>query len=266
LQASSRYAATGTTGKLVRMPSLAIISLVFQALLIVHCIKTGRNQIWIWVLALLSFAGIIAYVAAELIPDLLRSKTTQRTVRGVKKALDPEASLRRYENEARLAGGNVASQQRYAEELVKQGRPAAAIDIYQAALKGLYADDPNLMLGLALAQFDNGTPAAARATLDSLITKNPQFKSHDGHLLYARALQAEGSTERAIEEYKVLAGYFPGAEAAVRYAELLKQQQRKDEAGKLLRDLLDHALLAPAHYRRTQESWLKRAEQLLSGL
>ncbi|MEO6185425.1 MAG: hypothetical protein ABIP38_05460, partial [Steroidobacteraceae bacterium] len=73
---------------------LIIVSLVIQALLIVHCIKTGRNQIWIWVLALLSYAGIIAYVAAELVPDLLRSRATQRTVKGVKKALDPEADLR----------------------------------------------------------------------------------------------------------------------------------------------------------------------------
>jgi len=253
--------------KLRAMPSfLAIVSLVFQALLIIHCIKTGRNQIWIWVLALLSFAGVIAYVAAELIPDLVRSKTTQRTVRGVKKALDPEANLRRYESEARLSGGNVASQQRYAEELVRQGRPADAITIYRSCLKGLYEHDPNLLLGLAVAQFENGAPAEARATLDSLIALNPSFKSHDGHLLYARALEAEGNAARALEEYRVLAGYYPGAEAAVRYAELLRREQQRDEARRVLRELLDHAQLAPAHYRRTQDAWLRKAEQALAAL
>jgi hypothetical protein len=46
---------------------LSIVSLIIQALLIVHVIKTGRNQIWIWVLALLSYAGVIAYIAAELL-------------------------------------------------------------------------------------------------------------------------------------------------------------------------------------------------------
>ena len=59
---------------------LVVASIVIQALLIVHCIKTGRNTIWIWVIALLSYAGIIAYVAVELLPDLFRSRTTQRTV------------------------------------------------------------------------------------------------------------------------------------------------------------------------------------------
>ncbi len=52
-----------------------VLSLVIQALLIIHVIKTGRNTIWIWVLALLSYAGVIAYVAAELIPELLRSRS-----------------------------------------------------------------------------------------------------------------------------------------------------------------------------------------------
>ena len=43
---------------------ILVLSILVQVLLIVHCIKTGRNTIWIWVLALLSYAGIIAYVAA----------------------------------------------------------------------------------------------------------------------------------------------------------------------------------------------------------
>src|SRR4029077_12030497 len=103
-----------------RMPWLLILSYAIQLLLIIQCIKGGRNQIWIWVLALLSFPGAIAYVAVEIIPDLFRSRTAQRTARGVKKALDPHADLRRYESEARVAG-NVASRQRYAEALTRAG-------------------------------------------------------------------------------------------------------------------------------------------------
>lgn len=238
--------------------SLAMISLVFQALLIIHCIKTGKNQIWIWVLALLSFVGVIAYVAAELIPDLLRSRTTQETVRGVRKALDPTATLRLLEGQARVSGG-VGDQQRYAEELVRQGRHREAIDAYRQALRGLYEHDPNLMLGLARARFEAGEPAGARETLDELIRLNPEFKSPDGHLLYARALEAEGSRERALEEYKVLATYYAGAEATVRYAQLLRAAGHDAEARAALKALLEHAAVAPAHYRRSQEPWLKIA-------
>lgn len=247
------------------MPILFIASIVIQALLIVHCIKTGRNTIWIWVIALLSYAGIVAYVAVELLPDLFRSRTARRTVRGMKKALDPEADLRRYESEARMTG-NVASRQRYAEELLRQGRPAEAAEVFRQTLTGLYEHDANLMLGLAKAQFQAGQAAAARATLDELIARNPDFRSPDGHLLYARALETEGDAARALEEYRVLAGYYPGAEAAVRYAQLLKGAGRAEDARKALRDLLDHARLAPAHYRRAQEDWLRQAERDLASL
>ena len=136
--------------------------------------------------------------------------------------LDPNANLRRYESEARVTGG-VATRQRYADELIRQARYDEAIAEYRQALTGLYEHDPNLMLGLARAQFGKGDATAARTTLDELIRLNPDFKSPEGHLLYARALETEGSVERALEEYRVLAPYYPGAEAAARYAQLLQR-------------------------------------------
>ncbi|MFO1504519.1 MAG: tetratricopeptide repeat protein [Steroidobacteraceae bacterium] len=244
---------------------LILISYIIQALLIVHCIKTGRNQLWIWVLAMLPFASIIAYVAAELVPDLLGSRATRRTVRGMKKALDPEADLRRLAQQAQVSGG-IDARVRYAEELLKLGRADEAAAQFQQCLRGLYEHDANLMLGLARAQFAAGKPADARATLDALIKHNPQYRSAEGHLLYARALEAEGDTPRALEEYKVLSGYYPGAEAAVRYAQLLRGQGQRDEARGVLKGLLDQSVVAPAHYRRTQEEWLKQAERELGAL
>ena len=238
-----------------------ILSILVQVILIIHVIKTGRNQIWIWVLALLSIPGAIAYIVVELLPDVFRSRTAQRTARGLKKAMDPTADLRRYENEARVTG-NVATKQRYAEELTRQGRYDDAIEQFKQALTGLYEHDPNLMLGIARAQYGKGDAAGARATLDELIRLNPDFRSPDGHLLYARSLESEGNVEKAIEEYRVLATSYPGAEAAVRYAQLLKSQGRNDEARKVARDLLEQARIAPAHYRRAQKSWLDAAQRL----
>jgi hypothetical protein len=239
-----------------------ILSYIIQALLVVHVIKTGRNFLWIWVLILLPVAGPLAYIAVELLPDVFRSRTAKRTARGFKKAMDPGANLRRYENEARI-GGNVASRQRYAEELTRHGRYDEAVDQFRSALTGLYEHDPNLILGIARAQFAKGDAAAARATLDDLIRLNPDFRSPEGHLLYARALEVEGNTDKALEEYKVLAPSYPGAEAAVRYAQLLQAKGRQEEAQKVARELLEQARIAPGHYRRAQKSWLDAAERLI---
>ncbi len=241
-----------------------ILSLLVQAAFIVHVIKTGRNQLWIWVLIIpgLALAGILAYLVVEILPALFRSRAAQRAGRGLRKAMDPERDLRRYESEVRVAD-NVASRQRYAEELVHRERYDEAIAQYREALTGLYEHDPNLMLGLAQAQFGKGEASAARATLDELIRHNPDFRSPTGHLLYARALEAEGNVPKALEEYAVLAPSYPGAEASVRYAQLLKAQGRVAEAQKVVRELLEQARIAPGHYRRAQRSWLDAAQRLL---
>ena len=242
--------------------SLLILSIIVQVALIIHVVKTGRNQIWIWVLALLSLPGAITYIAVEVLPELFRSRAAQRTARGLRKAMDPGRELRRYESEARVAT-NVASRQRYAEELVRHQRYDEAIGQYREALTGLYEHDPNLMLGLAQAQFGKGEAPAARATLDELIRHNPDFRSPAGHLLYARALEAEGNVPKALDEYAVLAPSYPGAEASVRYAQLLQAQGRRAEAQKVARELLEQARIAPGHYRRAQRPWLDAAQRLL---
>jgi hypothetical protein len=237
------------------------LPIIVQALLIAHVIKTGRNTLWILAL-LIPYAGALAYIAFELLPEVLRGRGARRAARTIGKVLDPQGDLRKYENEAKVTG-NVASQQRYAEELINQERFDDAIAAYRAVLKGLYEHDPNLMLGLARAQFAKGDAAGTRATLDELIRLNPDFKSAEGHLLYARALETSGDIEKALKEYDVLAPYYPGAEAGVRYAQLLQAQGRTDEARKVAQDLLEEARIAPAHYRRAQKTWLDTAERLL---
>ncbi len=119
------------------------------------------------------------------------------------------------------------------------------VTIYQNCLTGVFADDPKLLLGFAQAQFAAGDAAGARNTLDDLIRRNPDFKSPDGHLLYARALEAEGNHEKALVEYATLAEYYPGAEAGVRYAKLLKRQDQRPLAQQTLQGAAGTGPLCP---------------------
>jgi hypothetical protein len=241
---------------------LLIASIVIQVLLIVHVIRTGRNSLWIWAIALLPLAGPIAYLLVEVLPGLRHSRTARRASTAMRDTLDPDRNLRQYANEVRISG-NVDSRRRLAEELLSKGQFHEAIETYRSALTGLYEQDPQLLLGLAGAQFAQEDFAAARATLDRLIAHNPDFKSPEGHLLYVRALEGEGNLEKAASEYKVLSDYYPGAEAKVRYGQLLKRQGQHDAARQVLQELLDGAQLAPAHYRKVQREWLDLARREL---
>ena len=56
--------------------------------------------------------------------------------------------------------------------------------------------DPHLLLELATAYFAADQFTQSKTTLETLIEKNPDFKSHEGHLLYARSLEKSGSSDR----------------------------------------------------------------------
>jgi hypothetical protein len=216
------------------------------------------------VLITFPFIGALVYIGAEIVPELLRSRTTRRTMRGLRSTLDPEGELRRAENSMNVTG-DVASRQRYADELVRLGRAGEALPIYQSCLTGVFTDDPKLLLGYAYARFAAGDAAGARQTLDELIQKNPDFRSPDGHLLYARALEGEGNIEKALSEFATLAEYYPGAEAGVRYAMLLKRAGQREMAQQTLKSLLERAKYAPGHYRKAQREWLDEAHRELAG-
>jgi hypothetical protein len=241
---------------------LWLISIAISVAIVVHIVKTGRDRFWIYIVVFLPMAGSIAYFLVEVLPGLWRSRGTQHAVKSVRKSLDPERDLRRLEAERRFSN-NIDAHRRYAEELVANGHGARAIEVYRESLRGIYEHDPTLMLGLAQAQFADKLYAQARQTLDDLRFHNPDFKSADGHLLYARALEGEGTHEKSLAEYRALAEYYAGAEARVRYAQLLKQRGDAAKATEVLKELLEQSQRAPRHYRRMQREWLDAARREL---
>jgi hypothetical protein len=242
---------------------IPILSIAIQAALIVHVIKSGRNMLWIWAIALLPLVGSIAYAVVEVLPQVLGGRTARRAKSGVQRMIDPDRELRRASAEVEISG-NVDARRRLAEELFERGRFDAAIDVYQGGLKGVFEHDPTLLLGLARAHFASQDFAAARATLERLAQHNPDFKSADAQLLYARTLEAQDALDDAERAYANLAPGYPGAEARVRYGLLLKRRGNLPAANRVLKDLLDGARLGPAHYRRAQAEWLERARRELS--
>ena len=238
----------------------AIVSLLIQAGLIIHVIKTGRNSLWIWVLLLLPGAGLVAYVVVEILPGLFGSRAVRTAGRGVRQALDPDRDLRQASAEAELTD-TVVAKARLGAEFTRRGDYSSAIQTYRSGLRGLYEFDPTMLLGLAQAEFAAGDAAAARASLDALISHNPDFKSPDGHLLYARALEAEGNLAKAESEYKAISAYYPGAEAKVRFAQFLQQIGRAADANAVFDEVLKTAEFAPRHVRRAQAEWIALAKQ-----
>lgn len=240
-----------------------IISLIVQISLVVHVVRTGRNMMWIWLIIFVPLVGSIAYFIVEIFPDLSRGRAVRRATTGLQRTFNPERDLR--EAQKRLKGtDSIETRRRLGEELIDHQRYDEAIEHFRAGLTGIYTHEPLLLLGMARAQFANGEPAEARRTLERLIRENPDFKSAEGHLLYARAVEGAGDLAKAAEEYAELAKYYAGAEARYRYGLLLRRMGQPAQARAVLQQLLDDADLAASHYRKAQKEWLELAQRELA--
>lgn len=240
------------------MPFLILMYIV-QIGLIVHVMKTGRPPYWCFVLLMAPGIGALAYIIVEILPNLQNDMRAKRALRGVRRTLNPDGDLRRRQMQHRLSG-SVDAARHLATELMEKGRYAEAVTHYRTALSGIYEHDPDLLLGLATAQFGDGDATGSKITLDTLKETNPEYRSPEGHLIYARALEELGELEQAEEEYSTLAGYYPGVEARIRYAQLLESVDKQDIARQEYEAIIAAAELAPRHFRSAQKEWLAAAK------
>ncbi len=247
------------------MPILFLLTVLFQLVLAIHVAKTGRPLYWIMIIVMLPLIGGVAYLVAEVLPGLRNDPNARRALRSIGEKISPEKNRRRIEAEL-LVADTLENRKRLAEECMKLGDFDTAAFLYQRCLTGVYANEPSFMLGLAHAQAELGQFAECRATLEKLIAAHPNFRSADGHLLYARSLEQLGETAKAIEEYAVLETSFPGEEARCRYAMLLVRDGRAEDAKRVFQAMLNREKTAPSYYRKKESAWLDQARAALKTL
>lgn len=239
------------------MPVLGALALIVQVGLCIHCVKTGRDRQWLYLLLFVPLLGGLVYFFVELLPELRDSRTVRQAVGGLARAVNPEGELQRRKEELEISD-SVQNRAQLADECMEIGYFAEAETLFDSCLSGHHADDASIHLKKARAQFEQDRFDEARATLEELIRTQPEFRSVDGHLLYARTLEAleDPGVE---EEYEALRESYPGEEARVRYAQWLEHVGQVDRARDLYREVLLRARRSPRYYRRAEKRWIDLA-------
>ena len=168
-------------------------------------------------------------------PEIMRSRKAVAAGEKARDIIDPDRRLRALMDNLDTVD-TAQNKHAVAEEYLRRNEPQKALPLLQSAATGLYSDDPMIP--------DDAGPGAVclrpssrqtTATLDHLKAKNPKFENADGHLLYARSLEAQGRNDEARSEYAAVINYFPGAEARVRYGLFLQKQGEHGEAKRISR-------------------------------
>jgi hypothetical protein len=243
------------------MSILAFLHIAVALLFAVHAVRNGQPIYWLFILFMFPLLGSIVYGVAVWLPEMRYSRGAHQAKRKVRELLDPGRELR----EARVAheeSPSVGNHLRLADALLASGKPGDALPLYDRALSGLYANDPDIRARKARALLEVGRAGDAKALLDALIAEKPDFRNAVAHLTYARAVATLGDRDKAREEFDVLVDYFPGLEARARYATLLREWDETDRARTLAAESLRIGQRLPPHSRAADKDWIAMLQKV----
>lgn len=126
-----------------------------------------------------------------------------------------------------------------------------------------YKDPAQQVLDEATRRLDERDPAACRALLDGLDLRRGSRNNAIAELLRARCQEAEGARDEALAAYKALIAEYPGEEARCRYALLLRELGRFDEARDAFREVARSIAKGGRDYLRSEGEWLTLARRHL---
>jgi hypothetical protein len=234
--------------------------LVAQVFFAVHAIRQGKAW-WLLILFFFPGVGVLVYFFAEYLPSVRSGGGLRSAGRQLARRLNPAAEVKRLEDEVALSN-TVNNRLALADAYLHAGRGDDAVALVRTCLQGIHEDDPRVLGALARACHAAGHMDEARDAMERLKRQGTMLTA-SVQLLDARIAEDSGDVEGALRAYGVLARGAAGEEARCRYALLLKQVGREDEAYAVFEEMLRHARVSSGHYRREEKKWLDVARREL---
>ena len=235
-----------------------LLTYVPAILLCWHCVRTGRDQYWLWNVLMFPGIGSVVYIVLNILPEIYGGKTARNVAKAARETLDPHREYR----EAKQACEDtptVRNQSRLAAAAMVMGHFAEAEALYRTAAQGVHAEDPVLLLGLANALLELKQPADALAVLEKLGQDEAHGRTPSAALSLGRAYEALGRLAEADDAYQWAADRMPGYEALGRYAGFMARHGRADEARAMVADMDRRMEKLKGNFRKEAQMWRDHA-------
>lgn len=243
------------------MPIFAL-SILVQIACAVHCVRSGRNQMWLMVIIFLSIPGCLAYFIFEILPGLAGRREVRAVKQAAVKVIDPARDVRLARDALDIAD-TAANRLALADALAAQGQWRDAIGHYDLAEAKAPGVDRVIRFKLAKACFEAGKFSRAREILESMPPSGSLSENDRTSLMLARLLEQDGESDRALAIYGDIGTRLTGVEAQCRHAALLMSLGREAEALPLLVETEKRAKRMDRHERaRNSEMYDWAADSL----
>lgn len=236
------------------------ITVVLQVICVIHCIKKGKQNNWIWIIVFLPMVGCIAYIFTE----IFTSGDIQHVQSGVGTVFNPGGKIRRLENNLKFAN-TFTNRVALADAYLAGGQPERAIELYESSLTGNFTENEYALSQLIIAYFQVKRYNDILPVADK-IYRRPQFARSKAHIMYAAALGYTGHPEAAEKEFKTMKTKFSNYEARWYYGRFLVNTGRQEEAYTLYNEIVNESSHLSPPERRYNSHWIAQARSELKKI
>jgi hypothetical protein len=257
------------------MPILALAIIGLQIAMAVHCIRNGNTCRWLVLILLAPFIGSLVYFFVEVFPTLdftakpkvvrLQQARWQRAQADLRQ--EREVTDRRIDDVVNT--GSINDKIALAEKCMQRDLFHEAVQLYESAREGYFANAADVLLGLARALLEDGDFVKCRQILRELAEVHPNSFAQERTILTARALAGAGDFATAAAELESLLERQDSLEARrlearYYYAEFLWKQGQRDRAAAQLTEIIKHGKLF--QMTAEEEEWVTRAGEVAAAL
>jgi len=241
-------------------PWFYYLTIGLQALCAIHCMRSGTQQKWIWIIVFLPIVGCIAYIFTEIITRRQMGSVQE----GVGAVFNSVGRIKRLEDNLRFTD-TFNNRMALADAYLGSGQTDKAIALYENSMTGAFTENEYLLTRLITAyykvkRFDDILPLARK------LYKSVPFARSRAHILYALALENTGRSDLAEKEFDTMKARFSNFEARYQYGMFLRRAGRDGEAKTVFGTMLEEAPHLSGRERRYSREWFVYAKDELTKM
>jgi hypothetical protein len=233
------------------MPIL-IMSLLIQVSLIIHVIRTGRPNWWIFFILFAPGIGSAVYILLEILPSMGLFSVMRKSEQRVIQAMDPTRELRDAQAAFDLTP-TIGNRIRLAGASADMGDWTNAERLYKDSLQGQFEDDPAALPGWARTLVELNRPKEAMETINRLRVLGREGPTEA--LIFAQAAEALGENDDAQDAYAFAAPRIATLEAQARYVRFLRINGQDVAAARELQEFDARLARVPRHFQADARKW-----------
>lgn len=241
-------------------PLFYYISIGLQAICVIHCMRRGNQQKWIWIIVFLPVVGCIAYIFTEMVSRRQISDVQE----GVGVVFNSVGRIKRLEDNLRFTD-TFNNRIALADAYIAAGQTDKAIALYEQSMTGAFTENELLLTRLITAYYKVERYADI-IPLAQKLYKSVTFARSRAHILYTLALENTGRHDLAEKEFATMKARFSNFEARYNYGMFLRRAGRDGEAKTTFTTMLEEAPHLSRRERRSSSHWFAYAKEELGKM